>query len=369
VAQSTTRCRWCNWPTVILLLVVLALIATIGGCSTVQHNVRQDSEAALTSAGLDDVVVDSINYRDVALIGPIDEEASALAAVEALPLSHEVSYEEAGTSTAPTTTVTLIEETTTTAATGTPTISLDGSVNSGKLVLAGTVPDEETRKLLLDQTTAAFGADNVIDQISVQRVAVTPELSAAAVDLAGLFPTFKENLSVGNFRLRDTALSITGRSASSDTLQALKDGLANLSGTTHVQASLDLTNNVTNLEDTIAQLLDTQQITFEPGSANLTSEGNAVLDEIASALQSALAGRPDLKVEIQGHTDSQGNNQLNQELSQERADAVLAHLIRKGLPADNFTAVGYGETRPIASNDTEEGRAANRRVEFKITEG
>lgn len=103
-------------------------------------------------------------------------------------------------------------------------------------------------------------------------------------------------------------------------------------------------------------------VTFLPGSTTLTNEAKAVLDPAAAALM----GQQDLKVEIGGHTDAQGSDAANQKLSQRRADSVRQYLIGKGVAADRLTAKGYGEAQPVASNDTAEGRAENRRVEFKV---
>jgi OOP family OmpA-OmpF porin len=111
-----------------------------------------------------------------------------------------------------------------------------------------------------------------------------------------------------------------------------------------------------------AQSIVLKGVTFLPGSATLTAEAKVVL-ETATA---ALSGQKSLKVELGGHTDSQGKDAANQALSQRRADAVRQFLIDKGIEGDRLTAVGYGETQPIADNNTAPGRAENRRVEFKI---
>jgi outer membrane protein OmpA-like peptidoglycan-associated protein len=73
-------------------------------------------------------------------------------------------------------------------------------------------------------------------------------------------------------------------------------------------------------------------------------------------------------VEVGGHTDSVGSEAYNQGLSERRADAVRDYLMSKGVKASRLTARGYGESRPVASNDTEEGRAENRRVELVVIE-
>jgi outer membrane protein OmpA-like peptidoglycan-associated protein len=75
---------------------------------------------------------------------------------------------------------------------------------------------------------------------------------------------------------------------------------------------------------------------------------------------------PKLKIEISGHTDNTGSATLNDKLSQERADAVVNYLKLKGIKADRMTAMGYGSSKPIASNNSAEGRQENRRTEFEI---
>ena len=102
-------------------------------------------------------------------------------------------------------------------------------------------------------------------------------------------------------------------------------------------------------------------IQFESAKWDLKSSSYPVLDEIAAGLNA----QPDLRVEIQGHTDSRGNRAYNQDLSQKRAESVRQYLIDKGIAADRLTARGYGPDKPIASNATSAGRAQNRRVELK----
>lgn len=104
-----------------------------------------------------------------------------------------------------------------------------------------------------------------------------------------------------------------------------------------------------------------ENVNFEFDSAKLVAGSTATLDEGVKILQR----RADLKVEIAGHTDSQGNEQYNQGLSERRAQAVADYLIAQGVDAGSITVKGYGESQPVADNGTEEGRAANRRVELR----
>ncbi|WP_353253045.1 OmpA family protein [Salinisphaera sp. PC39] len=111
-----------------------------------------------------------------------------------------------------------------------------------------------------------------------------------------------------------------------------------------------------------AQTLRLEGVTFELNSARLTAQARRTLQRVADAMRS----EPSLRAEIAGHTDATGNAAYNQRLSQQRAQAVRAFLVSKGIDADRLRARGYGESQPVASNATEEGRRANRRVEFRV---
>lgn len=103
-------------------------------------------------------------------------------------------------------------------------------------------------------------------------------------------------------------------------------------------------------------------INFETGSAKIKKTSFKLLDEAVALFKQY----GNLRVEISGHTDDQGPDDMNLKLSQERAEAVRAYLVDKGLDPARFGALGYGETRPVATNKTGTGRAQNRRIEFKI---
>jgi OOP family OmpA-OmpF porin len=101
-------------------------------------------------------------------------------------------------------------------------------------------------------------------------------------------------------------------------------------------------------------------VNFDTGKATITPDSSQILDAAAAALKAA----GDIKVEVAGHTDNIGTPEANQRLSEERAKAVMAALVQRGIKADQLTSKGYGQTVPIADNRTEEGRAKNRRVEL-----
>lgn len=115
-------------------------------------------------------------------------------------------------------------------------------------------------------------------------------------------------------------------------------------------------------EAMIAEMQVNRKITFEPGSSRINTDGAAIMDDIAEILKKC----GDIRMEIGGHTDSQGREVMNEQLSLERARSVLEELRARRVLTSNISAKGYGESQPIADNDSEEGREANRRIEFRL---
>jgi OOP family OmpA-OmpF porin len=118
---------------------------------------------------------------------------------------------------------------------------------------------------------------------------------------------------------------------------------------------------VDNYGCTLATEYKLERVNFEFDSAKLTADSTASLNEAAEIMRR----HSDLKIEVAGHTDSQGSETYNQGLSERRAQAVADYLIANGANASNIFVKGYGESEPVADNGTMEGRAANRRVELR----
>jgi outer membrane protein OmpA-like peptidoglycan-associated protein len=111
-------------------------------------------------------------------------------------------------------------------------------------------------------------------------------------------------------------------------------------------------------------LLADHVVEFDPASAQLTMKGRSVLDQVAPMLAAA----PSLLCEIQGHTDSKGSAKANEALSFKRAVATKSYLISKGIAPERLLPRAFGDTQPIASNDTAAGRQLNRRINFLLKE-
>ena len=166
------------------------------------------------------------------------------------------------------------------------------------------------------------------------------------------------------------SVSVSGKTGNTETNARIAQMLAaKLSQTDHFAINvtyveaLDPLYGLPTSDECMAniQALQTEtKIAFEPGSGTLDASADAIIDQLAAELEAC----PDLRIEIQGHTDSQGRESMNQALSQTRALAVLNALQERRVLTKGFLALGYGESQPIADNGTEEGREANRRIEF-----
>jgi len=112
----------------------------------------------------------------------------------------------------------------------------------------------------------------------------------------------------------------------------------------------------------VEQTLVMRDITFEFDSARLTANAQRLMENVVAFLRND----PSTRIAISGHTDSRGSDAYNMKLSRDRANEVRDYLVGYGIDASRLEAAGYGESRPVASNDNDEGRELNRRVEFQI---
>lgn len=109
-------------------------------------------------------------------------------------------------------------------------------------------------------------------------------------------------------------------------------------------------------------LLSNNEIHFATNSADIDATSNSLLSELIEAANQC----PEARIEIGGHTDSSGSDDYNLRLSQARASSIMSYFISNGIDATRLTAVGYGENNPIADNESTEGMAKNRRIEFNV---
>lgn len=230
---------------------------------------------------------------------------------------------------------------------------------AGRVVAGGAVPDEATKAAVLARLRELYGSANVVDQIEVGNVVSPPNWSANVQKI--LSPQIKE-VRRGQLSIDGTQVSVHGDVRNEGQRQQIAGDMASGLGQTYtVKNGLRVPASEQNLLD---QTLANRIIEFETGSATLTPKGRAILDEMAAVLPK-MAGR---KIEIVGHTDNSGSRPLNLNLSQARAETVKSYLIGKGGEPAMLTAIGVGPDQPVAPNDKEEGRAKNRRIEFRASQ-
>ncbi len=226
-----------------------------------------------------------------------------------------------------------------------------------QVVVAGTVPDEATRNAILAKVREVYGAERVVDQLGVGPVVAPPNWSGYVQKLVS--PQLKQ-VSRGQLNINGNNIELKGEVANESQRQQLAADMAtSLNPTYAVRNALRVAaQEQTVIDATLANRI----IEFEPGSSVLRPAGRNILDEMAATLLK-LGNRP---VEVIGHTDSQGARDTNVVLSLARADAVRSYLANKGIAPSLISTSGSGPDRPVASNDTAEGRARNRRIEFRL---
>jgi OOP family OmpA-OmpF porin len=237
----------------------------------------------------------------------------------------------------------------------------------GYVQLRGRLTDDRVEQAILSYARALFGRENTY--LATRTDPDLPEGWPVRV-LAGL-----ESLSLlnnGTLVVDPDNVIISGNTGSRGTVSAIARILSEKIGEAEnfeinvvYQELLDPEAGIPTPEecvDRLNEILMINEIIFAPGSLEFDEASNLVLDEIAVQL-------PDCRrtqMEIGGHTDSQGRETMNLSLSQARADAVLNGLLSRNVLTSNLSARGYGETRPIADNDTDTGREENRRIEFRL---
>lgn len=228
-----------------------------------------------------------------------------------------------------------------------------------QVVVAGTVPDEATRNAILARVREIYGVERVVDQLGVGQVVAPPNWTGYVQKIVS--PQLKQ-VSRGQLVINGNNIELKGEVANEAQRQQVAADIAtSLNPTYAVRNALRVAaQEQTVLDATLANRI----IEFEAGSSVLRPAGVAILDEMAATLLK-MGNR---KVEVIGHTDAQGARDTNVVLSLARADSVRSYLVSKGVAPSLITTSGSGPDRPVAPNDTPEGRARNRRIEFRVSQ-
>ncbi len=241
---------------------------------------------------------------------------------------------------------------------------------NGSVTIIGEVSDEANRDAFLQTLGDAFPGGVTADQFLLKEGAPSERDWLSAV--LGLIDIGGETLPEGKILINaaERLVQMSGeyetrqdRRDAQDDIEALVAGTTFdfISGLAIPEPPAYTPRDVVELQESIDDLIEGKVVEFELNSDRLTPVGIALLDEVIAALEQF----PNVPIEIAGHTDNQGDPVENLDLSKRRAQAALDYLLDNGQDPARFVVEGYGEDQPVASNDTAEGRARNRRIEFK----
>ena len=231
-------------------------------------------------------------------------------------------------------------------------------VNERELILEGYMPSVEAKKELLKFCSGHYKSRKIIDKVDV--ASGNPSLWNTLI--LSLVKEMKK-LDVALVNIVDNRAQISGKVKT----QKLKNEF--ISSLEHFNKKYQILEHLVSMDEPIKvcqeqfdKLLKYQKIKFDIGKSTLRPESNTLILELVNV--SSLCPQANLK--IIGHTDSLGNNEANKKLSLNRSKAVVSRLFQEGVLLDRMHASGQGESEPIANNSTKEGRAKNRRIEFKV---
>ena len=231
------------------------------------------------------------------------------------------------------------------------------------LTLSGYVPDDKIHAAIIASASRRFFSEKVVDNLKISlgapggfSAAVTPAMGALS------------RLSTGTLVVTDREVKLSGDALYDAAAGQIRAGLGkDFPQNFQFKADVSIKPAVAPVDATVCQqlfseLLGKAKIRFESARATIDPDSAGLLDHLIETASRC----PTVNIEVAGHTDTDGDEAANQSLSERRAQAVVDDLVKAGLPSSRFTAVGYGSTQPIAANDTEDGKAQNRRIEFLV---
>jgi OOP family OmpA-OmpF porin len=234
---------------------------------------------------------------------------------------------------------------------------------AGTLTLTGYVPDNNIHAAIAAAAGRKFFSEKVVDNLKASLGAPAGFANAVVPALGAL-----SRLSTGTLVVSDREVKLSGDAFYDAAAVQMRAGLGkDFPQSWQFKAEISVKPQAAPVDATVCQqlfsdLLAKGKIRFVSGRATIDPDSAGLLDRL---VETALRC-PAANIEIAGHTDADGEDGFNQMLSEKRAQAVVDYLVKAGLPANQFTATGYGSTQPVASNDTDEGKAQNRRIDFLV---
>jgi outer membrane protein OmpA-like peptidoglycan-associated protein len=232
--------------------------------------------------------------------------------------------------------------------------------NDGTLTLTGSFPDQATHQSVLAAAQRMFGGEHIVDNTTI--VPGAPEGFGQTVTA---LLTQLSRLGNGTVKLSGTDAEISGAAWYDRAAGAIRSAMTSLPGGFHVKTDIGTVSgsgavDAVACQGLFATILSKAQIQFETGSAVIETASTGLLDNLVAIAQRC----PSAHFEVAGYTDNQGADDVNMALSQRRAQSVADYLSAEGVDQSRIRAVGYGSSKPIGSNDTDDGRAKNRRIEI-----
>jgi len=231
------------------------------------------------------------------------------------------------------------------------------------LMLTGYVPDNNVHAALVAAAGRKFFSEKVVDNLKAS-VGAPAGFAAAVMPALGAL----SRLSTGTLVVTDREVKLSGDALYEAAAGQIRGGLGKeFPQNWQCKPEISVKPAAAPVDATVCQqlfadLLGKARIRFESGKADIAADSAGLLDRLT---ETALRC-PNANIEVAGHTDTDGEEAANQALSEKRAQAVTDYLVRAGLPASRFTPVGYGSTQPVAGNDSDGGKAQNRRIDFVV---
>ena len=241
-------------------------------------------------------------------------------------------------------------------------IAISADVSGDSLTLKGTVPTLSHSATLSDAAKQSFSIDKIVNQLTVSELPASDKFSDDQINnMATILSNLNTDIVNAQINLDNELMSGYIYTSNADAQKKLRSVIAN-APVTVLAVSKETHNQAALLQSEIALLLEDirENVVFNTGSEKLRPRAFPTLDDIASAMQRF----PEPYLEVSGHTDSQSSAGFNLTLSEQRAISVTRYLEERGISSDRLHPIGYGESQPIHTNDTADGRAKNRRVEF-----
>jgi OmpA-OmpF porin, OOP family len=361
-------------------LVPLLITALVIGIKTgpTEDDLRQRSLAALDARGITGVQVD-FSGRDATVVVPAGADAAEAAKVVAAVDGVRTAHTDSGTqqvasepSTAPSTGTAEEPISTPSAELSSPPVSTDAapfelSRTDDSITVNAVVRDQAAKDKLVAEVQALLDeGTEFVDQITIDEPTALPNPTA----LTALLHALSTATGAASVKYDGDKVTLTGKVADQATkATAARAAAAAVPGAgianelqVPVIAKPPISEACQTFEARLARLTAEAKLVFLAGTARVNDASRPSVARYAVLLKSCTT----FDVEISGHTDSSGGTSTSLPLSQQRADAVKATLIKLGVAAGRLTSRGYGETRPVAPNTTSAGRIANRRVEIRV---